>query len=45
MRGYARRYLATGDAYSTISVSYRIGQTKVSNIIEETTSAIWDALV
>ena len=39
------RFLATGDAYSTISASYRIGHTTVGRIIAETTDAIWDALV
>ena len=39
------RFLASGDAYSTISASYRMGQTTVGKIIAETTNAIWDALV
>ena len=34
------RYLATGDAYS----SYKIGDTTVARIIQETTVAIWDPL-
>ena len=38
------RYLATGDAYSTLASSYRIGDTTVARIIQETTVAIWDAL-
>ncbi|CAB4034630.1 Hypothetical predicted protein [Paramuricea clavata] len=39
------RYLATGDAFSTISMSYRIGETTISKIVRETTDAIWEVMV
>ena len=38
------RYLVTGDAQSTISLSYRISKTSVSRIIKETTDALWKVL-
>ena len=38
------RKLATGDANVTIAASYRISPTCVGRIIDETTSAIWEAL-
>ena len=38
------RFLATGDSQQTISFSYRIGLTTVSNIIAETCDALWIAL-
>ena len=34
------RFLATGDSQQTISFSYRIGLTTVSNIIAETCDAL-----
>ena len=39
------RYLATGDAFSTISMSYRIGETTISKIVRETTNAIWEVMM
>ena len=39
------RYLATGDAFSTISMSYRIGEMTVSKIVVETTNAIWKVMM
>ena len=39
------RYLATGDAFSTISMSYRIGETTISKIVSETTNAIWEVMM
>ena len=38
------RYLASGDSQQSMSFSYRIGKATVSNIIQETCQAIWDAL-
>lgn len=38
------RYLASGDSQQSMSFSYRISKTCVSNIIQETCQAIWDAL-
>ena len=38
------QYLASGDSQQSISFSYRMGKTTVSNIIQETCQAIWDAL-
>ena len=38
------RYLATGDSYTSIANSFRIGVSTTSNIIHETTSAIWNVL-
>ena len=38
------RYLASGDSQQSMSFSYRIGRTTVSNIIHETCLAIWEAL-
>lgn len=40
----SNRHLAAGDSISTLSFSYRIGKTTVSNIIIETTDAIWTTL-
>ena len=37
-------YLVTGDAQSTISLSYLISETSVSRIIKETTDALWKVL-
>ena len=38
------RYLASGDSQQSMSFSYRMGKATVSNIIQETCQAIWDAL-
>lgn len=38
------RYLITGDAQVTIAASYRIGQTTVGRIIQETCQVLWDVL-
>ena len=38
------RYVATGDAQSTLASSYRISPSVVSRIIRETCSAIWTVL-
>ncbi|XP_046685262.1 protein ANTAGONIST OF LIKE HETEROCHROMATIN PROTEIN 1-like [Homalodisca vitripennis] len=35
------RFLATGDTYTTISFSYRIGISTVANIVEEVSDALW----
>ncbi|KAJ8891096.1 hypothetical protein PR048_010606 [Dryococelus australis] len=40
----ALRYLATGDSYSTIGHSFRIGFSSVSIIVEEVCNAIWKRL-
>ncbi|XP_071581623.1 uncharacterized protein [Temnothorax nylanderi] len=37
------RYLATGDGYQTIALSYRIGRSTTGQIIKETCDAIWDS--
>uniref|UniRef100_A0A3B1K630 DDE Tnp4 domain-containing protein n=1 Tax=Astyanax mexicanus TaxID=7994 RepID=A0A3B1K630_ASTMX len=39
------RYLATGDSYTTIASSYRVGISTVANIVREVSKAIWDSLV
>ena len=39
------RYLITGDAFTTIAASYRVGETTVSRIVKSTCKAIWDALL
>ncbi|XP_036143028.1 protein ALP1-like [Monomorium pharaonis] len=39
------RFLASGDSMTSISYQYLVGLTTVSNIIEETCSAIWNCLV
>ncbi|CAH1956465.1 unnamed protein product [Acanthoscelides obtectus] len=38
------RYLATGDMYKTIGLSYRMGQRTVSNIVCQVCEAIWRRL-
>ena len=38
------RYLVTGDAQSTISLSYRISKTSVTRIIKERADALWKVL-
>ena len=38
------RYLVTGDAQSTMPLSYGISKTSVSRIIKETTDALWKVL-
>ena len=38
------RYLVTGDSMQTISFSYRLGHSTVCGIIDDTCSAIWEAL-
>ena len=39
-----RLCVITGDAQSTISLSYRISKTSVSRIIKETADALWKVL-
>ena len=39
------RYLATGDAQTTIAANFRISPTSIGRIIEETCPEIWNALV
>ena len=39
------RYLATGDAHTTIAANYRISPTTVGRIISETCNALWDKLM
>ena len=39
------RYLATGDAHTTIAAYYRISPTTVGRIISETCNALWDKLM
>jgi hypothetical protein len=36
------RFLATGDSYSTISTSFRVGKATVAMIVKETFEAIWE---
>lgn len=38
------RYLATGDSMSSLSYSYLVALTTVSNIIKETCEALWTCL-
>ena len=38
------RFLATGESQQSLSFSYRIGRTPVSNIVTETSEAIYQAL-
>ncbi|XP_064632850.1 uncharacterized protein LOC135491117 [Lineus longissimus] len=38
------RFLATGDSYTTISFSFRVGIKTVSRIVNETCEAIWNRL-
>ena len=38
------RYLASGNSQQSMSFAYRLGRTTVSNIIQDTCLAIWDAL-
>ena len=38
------RYLATGDAHSTIAANYRMSSTTVGRIIEETFNSVWNRL-
>ena len=38
------RYLASGDSQQSMSFSYRMGKATLTNIIQETCQAIWDAL-
>lgn len=38
------RYLATGDSQQTHSFQFRIGKATISNILRETSEAIWSAL-
>jgi len=38
------RFLASGDSMTSISYQYLIGLTTVSNIIDETCTAIWSNL-
>ena len=39
------RYLATGDAYTTIGASYHVSPTTVGRIVQETCKAIWNQLL
>ena len=39
------RYLATGDAKSTIALSYRISPTTVGRIVDETCKVVWMVLL
>ncbi|XP_058628337.1 uncharacterized protein LOC131538482 [Onychostoma macrolepis] len=39
------RYLATGDSYTTIASSYRVGISTVAGIVPDVSKAIWDSLV
>jgi len=39
------RYLATGDARSTIAADYRMSPTTVERIINETCNALWNRLI
>ncbi|XP_035982121.1 uncharacterized protein LOC118557089 isoform X2 [Fundulus heteroclitus] len=39
------RYLATGDSYTTIASSYRMGISTVADIVPDVSKAIWDSLV
>ena len=39
------RYLAIGDAYTTIGVSYPESPTKVGRIVQEARKAIWNRLL
>ena len=38
-------YLSTGDAFTTIGVSYRVSPTTVGRVVQETCKAIWDRLL
>lgn len=38
------RYLASGDLMASLAMSYRIGKSTVSGIIQETCEAIWKVL-
>lgn len=39
------RYLATGDAFTTVAFNFRVGITTVASIVVETSKALWDVLV
>ena len=39
------RFLATGDSFRVIGLSYRVGATTVGRIVQEVCRAIWDSLV
>ncbi|XP_047141512.1 uncharacterized protein LOC124816382 [Hydra vulgaris] len=39
------RYLATGDAHTTIAANYRMSPTTVGRIVHETCNAIWNNLL
>ncbi|CAL9706590.1 unnamed protein product [Knipowitschia caucasica] len=39
------RFLATGDSYTTIGSSFRVGVSTVSKVVPEVVTAIWDSLV
>ena len=38
------RYLASGDLMASLAMSYRIGKSTVSSIIQDTCEAIWEVL-
>ena len=38
------RFLATGDSQQSLSFSFRMGKTTVSNIVTETSNAIYQVL-
>ena len=39
------RYLISGDAFCTIAASYRVSETSVSRIVNETCRVIWEVLL
>ncbi|CAB4042367.1 Hypothetical predicted protein, partial [Paramuricea clavata] len=39
------RFLASGSSQTSMSFTYRVGRTTVSNIIRETCCALWEALL
>lgn len=39
------RYLASGDSFTSLAYSYRVGKSTVGKIVEEVCCAIWDCLV
>ena len=43
--GVCLRFLATGDSFTTVGYSYRMGIATVSQIVDETCDALWKSLV
>lgn len=41
---YIFRFLATGDSFTTIAFSFRVGESTVSKIVHETCEVLWDRL-